>query len=190
MKFSIITPTYSRPSELVRCIESVRAQTYRKYEHLICSDGHSASDAQCVKSYKDKRIKYSHVERDGNCYYGSKQRNKLIQEATGEYLIFLDDDNSILPHYLQSAKDSIDGHGIMIFRIWHNTASIIPRENQIELGAIDSLNFVVRKDIAQRFSWNLTEYSADFSFIKSCEKYCIDNGIGIGYSTDIIGRHH
>ena len=190
MKFSIITPTYARPRELVRCIESVRAQTYRKYEHLICSDGHSASDAQCVKAYKDKRIKYSHVERDGNCYYGSMQRNKLMQEATGDYLIFLDDDNSILPYYLQCAKDSIGGYGIMIFRIWHSTASIIPRENTIKLGAIDSLNFVVRKDIAQRFPWNLNEYSADYSFIKSCEAYCIENEIAIGYSEQIIGRHH
>jgi len=145
MKFSIITPTYARPREIVRCIESVRAQQYKKYEHLICSDGHSASDEQCVKTYKDKRIKYSHVERDGNCYYESKQRNKLIQEATGDYLIFLDDDNTILPHYLNIAKDTIDNHGIMIFRIWHSTASIIPRENSIKLGAIDSLNFVVKK---------------------------------------------
>lgn len=190
MKFSIITPTYARPRELVRCIESVRAQTYKKYEHLICSDGHSASDELCVKAYKSKRIKYSHVERDGNRYYGSKQRNKLIKEATGDYLIFLDDDNTILPHYLKIAKDTIDNHGIMIFRIWHSTASIIPRENAIELGAIDSLNFVVRKDIAQRYEWNLKEYSADYSFIKACEKYCIDNGIAIGYSEQIIGRHH
>ena len=190
MRFSIITPTYARPAELVRCIESVRAQAYRKYEHLICSDGHSASDEQSVKSYKDKRIKYSHVNREGRSYYGNKQRNKLIQEAKGEYLIFLDDDNSILPHYLKAAKDSIDNHGIMIFRIWHNTASIIPRENEIELGAIDSLNFVVRKDIAQKFAWNVMEYSADYSFIKSCEQYCIENGIKIGYSNNIIGRQY
>jgi glycosyltransferase involved in cell wall biosynthesis len=190
MKFSIITPTYARPAELVRCIASVRAQTYRKYEHLICSDGHSASDEQCVKSYKDKKMKYSHVKREGRSYYGNKQRNKMIQEAKGEYLIFLDDDNSILPHYLKAAKDSIDNHGIMIFRIWHNTASIIPRENEIELGAIDSLNFVVRKDIAQKFAWNVMEYSADYSFIKSCEQYCIENGIKIGYSNNIIGRHY
>lgn len=190
MKFSIITPTYARPAELVRCIESVRAQTYRKYEHLICSDGHSASDEQCVKAYNDKRIKYSHVERDGNCYYGSMQRNKLIQEAKGQYLIFLDDDNSILPHYLHIANDEIKNEGIMIFKIWHSTASIIPKGNEIKLGAIDSLNFVVRRDIAERFKWNLSEYSADYSFIKSCEKFCIENGIEIGYSSQIIGRHH
>ena len=190
MRFSIITPTYARPAELVRCIASVRAQTYRKYEHLICSDGHSASDEQCVKSYKDKRMKYSHVKREGRSYYGNKQRNKLIQEAKGEYLIFLDDDNCILPHYLKLAKDSIDGDGIYIFAIEHSLIGMIPKSNQIKLNEIDSLNFVVRKDIAQKFAWNVMEYSADYSFIKSCEQYCIENGIKIGYSNNIIGEHY
>jgi len=191
MKFSIITPTYSRPAALAKCIDSVRMQTYSNWEQLICSDGHSAADELCVNSLQDGRLIYSSVESSNVCTYGNRQRNKLIQEATGDYFIFLDDDNTIFPNYFELAMRFVSIEiGILIFKIMHNIVGIIPRQDQIHSGEFDSLNIMVRKDIAQQFAWNENEYAADYSYAKACEEYCIKNEIEIRYVNKIIGSHN
>ena len=68
MKFSIITPTIERPS-LDRCRESVRTQTYTEWEHIVMVD----------------------LPRTNN--YGNSPRHNGWKRASGDYCIYLDDDN-------------------------------------------------------------------------------------------------
>lgn len=96
--FSVIIPTHNRAHLLTVAIKSVIQQRYPNWELLVIDDGSSDNTNMVVSSFaqKDKRIKYffqQHQER-------STARNKGIEEAHGEYICFLDDDDYYLDHHL------------------------------------------------------------------------------------------
>lgn len=191
MKISIITPTYNRHHELQRCIDSVRVQNHQDFEHLICSDGFDLEAEKIVNSTNDARFKFHSTERIAGGNFGNPQRNEMLKIASGDYAIFLDDDNTIDPDYFEIANKTMDKtEGMSIFKIRHNIAGVIPRMNEIAVNNIDSLNFMIRMDIAKKFEWIPHLYSADFEYVKECEKYCLANDIYIKYIHNIIGQHN
>lgn len=191
MKISVITPTFNRHQELRRCIDSVLKQNHADFEHLICSDGFDSGVENIVNGMNDARFQFHSTERIAGAKYGNMQRNEMIDIATGDYLIFLDDDNTIDSGYFELANALIEGtEGIAVFRIRHNSAGIIPSQDKIELNQIDSLNFMIRMDIAKQFKWILDLYSADFEYVNDCLGYCRANEIQIKYFDNIIGTHN
>ena len=94
--FTIIIPTHNRASLLNRAIESVRVQSFSNWELLVVDDGSSDETEFAVRSISDPRIHYfklQHGER-------SKARNKGVEQATGKYVCFLDDDDAYKEDYL------------------------------------------------------------------------------------------
>ena len=92
-KISIIIPVYKVEKYLDSCVESVVNQTYENLEIILVDDG---SPDNCPKmcddwAKKDKRIKVIHKENGGL----SDARNAGIDVATGDYLMFIDSDDSI-----------------------------------------------------------------------------------------------
>lgn len=90
---SIVIPVYNSASFLDECLQSVYNQTYTDWECLLVDDGSTdESGAICDRwSEKDERFKVIHQENSGV----SKSRNKGIENAKGEYVIFLDSDDTI-----------------------------------------------------------------------------------------------
>jgi glycosyltransferase involved in cell wall biosynthesis len=95
---SIILPTYNRAAKLPDAIKSVLAQTHARWELLIIDDGSSDNTEAVVAEFQDKRIKYHKINHLGV----SAARNKGLEEAAGEYLFFLDSDNSYRPNHIQT----------------------------------------------------------------------------------------
>ena len=85
---SVIIPTYNRVAFLGEAIESVLAQSYQNYEILVIDDGSIIDVKLKLKPYQDK-IKYIYQENLGL----AAARNRGIEEAKGEYIAFLDDDD-------------------------------------------------------------------------------------------------
>src|SRR4051794_31356744 len=89
---SVIIPTYNRSKKVIHAIESVLAQDYEPVEVLVIDDG-STDDTQKVIAEKygsDARV----------CYFKKKNggvaaaRNFGLREARGEFLAFLDADDT------------------------------------------------------------------------------------------------
>lgn len=97
-KVSIIMPIYNRIPLAKKSIESVIKQTYTNWELLILDDG-STEDTLPLDEWcqKDTRIRVMHHEHGGV----SVQRNKGIECAVGEYIAFLDADDSFKPTKLE-----------------------------------------------------------------------------------------
>ena len=91
LKVSIIIPVYNSEEYIKRCLESVINQTYKNLEILIINDGSKDKSDEIIKSYKDDRIKYITQENRGL----SGARNTGIDNSTGDYIMFLDSDDSI-----------------------------------------------------------------------------------------------
>lgn len=189
-KFSIIVPTYKRTEILNRALNSIKNQTYKDYEVIVCSDGYSREDEMCVDNFKDDRFTYRYINKSDQKNWGHMQRNEMIKFCKGDYTIWLDDDNIIYPDYLEYANNIIDrDYGMLIFKINHNYVGLIPKDIGVVLGEIDTLNVMIKTDIAKSFKW-LMQYDADYYFIKECERYCLQTGIPIRYLDKIIGNHN
>ncbi len=92
--FSIIIPTYNRADSLPNAIDSVLRQEAGNWELIIIDDGSNDDTQVLIKKYlRDQRIKYFFQENSGV----SAARNKGVELAGGDYVIFLDSDDLFLP---------------------------------------------------------------------------------------------
>ena len=96
--FSIILTTYNRSHFLPRAIRSVLQQTFKDFELIIVDDHSSDNTQQVVAAFNDNRITYIQQTHNQGV---STARNTGIQQANGEYICFLDDDDEYLPDFLQ-----------------------------------------------------------------------------------------
>ena len=94
-KISVVLPTYNGGTRgegkyLRQAIESVLNQTYENFELIIVNDCSTDNTEDIIKKYRDKRIIYlQHGINKGP----SAARNSGIQKSTGDYIVFLDDDD-------------------------------------------------------------------------------------------------
>jgi glycosyltransferase involved in cell wall biosynthesis len=95
---SVIIPTFNRGNLIARAIQSVLNQTYGLLEVIIIDDGSTDNTESVVKTIKDARIRYYWFKNSGS---PARSRNKGIELACGEFLSFLDSDDSWLPDKLQ-----------------------------------------------------------------------------------------
>lgn len=90
---SVIVPVYNVEKYLDNCVESIVNQTYKDLEIILVDDGSPDNcPAMCDEwAKKDKRIKVIHKQNGGL----SSARNAGLETATGEYVAFVDSDDSI-----------------------------------------------------------------------------------------------
>ncbi|MFP8410778.1 glycosyltransferase family 2 protein [Serratia marcescens] len=99
-KVSVIIPTYGRSDLLARAVDSVIGQTYKDVEIVIVDDNPPDSanrietESKLQKFAGDPRVVYYKREKNGG---GSAARNSGIEQATGNYITFLDDDDYYHP---------------------------------------------------------------------------------------------
>lgn len=96
---SIIIPLYNKYLAIAHTIESVITQTYKDWELLIIDDGSNDGSDQIAKQYTlDKRVHYIYKTNGGV----SSARNMGIQMAKGEWLLYIDADDYLLPNALET----------------------------------------------------------------------------------------
>lgn len=98
-KISVIIPVYNAEELLLKCIESILAQTYTDWELILVDDGSPDNSGSICDDYvtKDQRIKVIHKPNGGV----SSARNTGIDIATGEWLCFVDSDDWVEKTYLE-----------------------------------------------------------------------------------------
>ena len=102
-KVSIILPTYNSDSVLKNAIESVKYQTYENWELLIIENGKKGQAEEIIKKINDNRIKYIYQE----VANVSEARNTGLNNASGEYIAFLDSDDKYGKDFLENMIKNI-----------------------------------------------------------------------------------
>lgn len=92
-KISIIVPVYNTEKYLVKCLESLIHQTFENIEIICINDGSTDTSLEILKNYEsmDKRIRI--IEQDNKGL--SETRNVGVQNASANYIMFLDSDDWI-----------------------------------------------------------------------------------------------
>lgn len=97
--FSIITPTYKRPTELMRAVQSVIAQSVPEWELIIINDNPGDEATAAIAALGDLRIHI--LENDSNQGVNYSRNHGLDNvSAYSTWVIFLDDDDTLAPDAL------------------------------------------------------------------------------------------
>lgn len=104
--FSVIIPTFNRANILSDAIKSVLEQIHENWELLIIDDGSTDHTYKVVEKYRDSRISYFYKRNEER----SVARNFGIHKARGEYICFLDSDDTYYPNHLSVLKENIQMH--------------------------------------------------------------------------------
>ncbi len=105
-KVSVVVTAYNRPDYLAAALDSVLGQTHGNREILVVDDC-SEADLEGVVRSRPGDIRYVRQDRNGG---PSKARNRGVALAVGEYVAFLDDDDTWLPAKLERQVAAMDGH--------------------------------------------------------------------------------
>lgn len=92
---SIIVPVFNAEKFLNRCVQSILEQTYEKFELILVDDGSTDNSLHICQSYADENCNITLVSQ-GN-HGVSAARNKGLSIAKGEYVMFVDSDDYMLP---------------------------------------------------------------------------------------------
>lgn len=115
-RVSVLVPIYNAEAYLKRCVDSVLSQEFSEWELILVDDGSTDSSVDICDSYSaaDVRIKTVHKENGGL----PSARLAGFDNASGEYLIFLDADDYLLPSALSLLYDEISkGYDIVRSRV-------------------------------------------------------------------------
>lgn len=105
-KVSVIIPTFNRRDLVCETIDSVLGQTLPDVEVVVVDDGSTDGTGEHLASCYSNRIRYVYQFNSGR----SVARNRGVQMASGEYLLFLDSDDLLLPHALERMASFLGSH--------------------------------------------------------------------------------
>lgn len=100
MKISIIIPVFNKVRYIEQCFVSVIDQEFSDFEVIIVDDGSTdGSELICDQfAVRDKRFHVFHISNQGV----SHARNYGMKQASGDYITFIDADDTISEQYLQN----------------------------------------------------------------------------------------
>lgn len=109
MKLSIIIPAYNAEAYLPQCLDSILAQEQQGCEVIVVDDGSTDGTAALLERYPD--VKVIHQENRGM----STARNRGLDEARGEYILFVDSDDLLTDGALETLVAELTGEDIISF---------------------------------------------------------------------------
>lgn len=119
-EFSIIVPVYNVEKEIKKCLDSIKNQTYGDFEVLCVDDCGKDSSMDIVREYaqKDNRFKILTHEHNRGV---SAARNTGLDNANGEYTMFVDSDDWLETNALEIIKNNFEKSKseVIIFNIYN-----------------------------------------------------------------------
>ena len=103
--FSIIIPVYNAETTIRRCLDSFTNQRFSDYEILLINDGSTDNSDAICREYADVNSKICYLSKENGGV--SSARNLGLEQAKGEYALFVDSDDYVSEDYF----DVIDVRG-------------------------------------------------------------------------------
>lgn len=164
MFINIITPC-SRPENLVKIGLSINIPL-ENFRWIVVFDAEEIPELPVSKSEFKNTEFYAHKNPEG-CS-GNSQRNFALDLIEEGYVYFQDDDTLMHPEFWESVKDL--KNDFISFNQGFSNGSIRIRAGRIEVGHIDSHNFLLKRELIGNTRWEIDKYEADGIFAEACAK--------------------
>ncbi len=118
-KVSVVIPVYNVEEYLHDCLDSILDANATDFEVVAVNDGSTDKSGQILDIYaaKDARVRVIHKQNEGN----SIARNTGFEQSTGEYILFVDSDDMIVPDTIPLSVQAIERSGadVVLFDFQH-----------------------------------------------------------------------
>lgn len=180
--FSIIVPIYNSERYLKECIDSILNQTYDNFEIILVDDGSTDKSPKICDEYKSlykEKIEVIHKKNEGQL----PSRIRGLELAKGEYIYYIDSDDTIETNLLNDANNIINSYKpdivLLNFQYTNDQGKVIEINNDnINNGYIEKeaiCDFVIKEKISplwrKIFKKDLLDKDIDFK-----RYYHIKNG--------------
>ena len=149
-KVSVIVPVYNVELYLEECLYFIVNQTFEDIEIILVNDGSTDSSFEIMKDFakKDNRIRIISQQNKGV----SEARNAGIRVASGEYILFVDSDDTILTNTVETLYNKIiqTGSDVLLSNVLYrypNGSKVLPyKRNEIlnDITCISSEDFFIK----------------------------------------------
>lgn len=113
MTFSIIIPAYNAAEFLPQCLDSIFNQNYTDYEVLCIDDGSTDDTPELLRQYASKHPQLRILTQSNQGM--ATARNRGLDEARGEYILFVDSDDLLTDGALATLVAEFSGEDIIAF---------------------------------------------------------------------------
>ncbi len=139
---SIVIPAYNAAAFIGKTLDTILKQTYKNFEVVIINDGSKDNTLEILKEYekKDERIRVFSQENGGV----SAARNTALTKIRGEYITYIDADDSVPPTALEDLLSLMDD-GVDLVVGSHSEVRIGKRPH------LETPKIIEGKDIYERF---------------------------------------
>lgn len=106
MKISVVIPVYNKAQYIGECLECLLQQDFNDFEVICVCDGSTDNSADICDEWaaRDHRIRVIHKDNGGV----TAARRKGVEESQGQYLMFVDADDKLLPDALKTMYQAIE----------------------------------------------------------------------------------
>jgi glycosyltransferase involved in cell wall biosynthesis len=98
---SVVVPLYNKASYILRCLESIRRQSFDNFEVIVVDDGSTDGSGSLAAELRDARFTLLRQENRGS----GAARNRGIRESRAELIAFLDADDAWEPGFLETIAE-------------------------------------------------------------------------------------
>ena len=197
MTITIVVPIYNKAPFLERCFDSIKKQTVPFDEVVLIDDASTDGSRDMVMQFSNRATKIMHMWNQGV----SASRNDGIRRAIGDYIVFLDADDALLPNASETMHEFakrhlnivqfaherhyIDGHVIRQFfnqREWN--VPNMPRYWQMAWNKMFNTDFIKQKGI--KFDESM-RFGEDEVFCADC---IMANGGKLWHAPQMLVKHY
>ena len=150
MKISVIVPVYNAANYIAKCIQSVQNQTFSSWELILIDDGSQDNSLDIIRRFaiEDDRIKVIHQENSG----AGMARNNGIENAIGDYIVFLDSDDYISEKYLSLLSSHNEDVVFIDVEAVDEGGNVVRREYLSQYKNMDKDDFL-RAQMTGKINW-------------------------------------
>lgn len=134
---SVVIPLYNKEPIIEKTLKSVLSQDYSDFEVVVVDDGSTDNSVALVESIGDPRIRLIKQENGGP----SKARNTGVKNAKGNWILFIDADDEMLPetlNYFSSLISKVADAKIFLGEVLFNKDGVISKANQYNEGYVNN----------------------------------------------------
>lgn len=106
LKYSVIIPVYNSEKTIQKCLDSVLYQIPKEAELLVINDGSTDKSGEICRRYGVEYASVHYYEKENEGV--SIARNVGLNHARGEYILFVDSDDFVEPHYWRIINYFVD----------------------------------------------------------------------------------
>ncbi|MFG6672828.1 glycosyltransferase family 2 protein [Leuconostoc lactis] len=112
IKVSVIIPVYNSEKTLNTVINQLNNQTSKNLEAIFVDDGSTDNSAKLINEISNDAFNYQYIYQENSGV--GEARNKGIENAQGQYLMFLDPDDQIEDNFIEKGLELIENHDLAI----------------------------------------------------------------------------